>query len=72
VLDELLVTIEKEAIVRALTQAGGNKTEASELLGMTRPRLYRRLVQLGLVAEPVFSELEAPEFIEHDPKEDAS
>jgi DNA-binding NtrC family response regulator len=72
VLDELLVAIEKEAIVRALSQAGGNKTEAAELLGMTRPRLYRRLVQLGLVAEPVFNELESPEFIEQDPKQDAS
>jgi DNA-binding NtrC family response regulator len=72
VLDELLITIEKEAIVRAMSQAGGNKTEAAELLGMTRPRLYRRLVQLGLVAEPVFNELAGPEFIEQDPKEDAS
>ncbi len=69
VLDELLVTIEKEAVVRALAQARGNKTEAAELLGMTRPRLYRRLVQLGLVAEPTFNELESPEFIEQDPTE---
>ena len=40
------------------------------LLGMTRPRLYRRLVQLGLVSEgrrrPNRSQ---PEFIEHDATE---
>jgi DNA-binding NtrC family response regulator len=59
-LDDLLSNIEREAIVRALAQAGGNKTEAAELLGMTRPRLYRRLVQLGLAG---------PEFIEHEPGE---
>jgi DNA-binding NtrC family response regulator len=72
VLDELLVTIEKEAIVRAMAQSRGNKTEAAELLGMTRPRLYRRLVQLGLVEEPTFSELESPEFIEQDPTKEAT
>jgi transcriptional regulator with PAS, ATPase and Fis domain len=70
VLDELLTAIEKEAIVRALSQAGGNKSEAAVLLGMTRPRLYRRLVQLGLVAdERDESPLEQPEFIERDPTE---
>jgi DNA-binding NtrC family response regulator len=58
VLDELLANIEKEAIVRALAQTDGNKTEAAELLGMTRPRLYRRLVQLGMAG---------PEFIEREP-----
>jgi DNA-binding NtrC family response regulator len=62
VLDELLANIEKEAIVRALAQAGGNKTEAAALLGMTRPRLYRRLVQLGLAG---------PEFIERDPNDES-
>jgi DNA-binding NtrC family response regulator len=67
VLDELLAAIEKEAIVRALAQAGGNKSEAATLLGMTRPRLYRRLVQLGLAAEGSSDgQLESPEFIEHD------
>ncbi|HEX2475454.1 MAG TPA: helix-turn-helix domain-containing protein, partial [Lacipirellulaceae bacterium] len=72
VLDELLTSIEKEVIVRAMAQAGGNKTEAAELLGMTRPRLYRRLVQLGLVTEaPSERELEAPEFVEQDPADDA-
>ncbi len=33
---------------RAIARAKGNKTKAAKLLGMTRPRLYRRLVQLGL------------------------
>jgi DNA-binding NtrC family response regulator len=51
VLDELLASIEREVISRAMAQAGGNKTAAAELLGMTRPRLYRRLVQLGMAAE---------------------
>jgi DNA-binding NtrC family response regulator len=72
VLDELLAAIEKEAILRALAQSGGNKSEAATLLGMTRPRLYRRLVQLGLVREEAASEIEfeeAPEFIEHDSAE---
>jgi DNA-binding NtrC family response regulator len=50
-LDELLESIEREVITRAMAQVGGNKSAAAELLGMTRPRLYRRLVQLGLVLE---------------------
>jgi DNA-binding NtrC family response regulator len=48
VLDEFLARIERELIERAMREAKGNKTKAAELLGMTRPRLYRRLVQLGL------------------------
>jgi hypothetical protein len=67
VLDELLAAIEKEAISRAMAQARGNKSEAAELLGMTRSRLYRRLVQLGLVSEaPPESQAEQPEFVEQD------
>ncbi len=72
VLDELLVHIEREAILRAMAQAGGNKSEAAQLLGMTRPRLYRRLVQLGLVQESPFdSAKELPEFIEQDSVEES-
>lgn len=52
VLDDLLASVEMELIRRALVQADGNKTEAAQLLGITRPRLYRRLVQLGLVSGP--------------------
>ncbi|HVX59325.1 MAG TPA: helix-turn-helix domain-containing protein [Pirellulales bacterium] len=47
VLEEFLAKIERELIERALTQARGNKTKAARLLGMNRPRFYRRLVQLG-------------------------
>lgn len=50
-LDEFLARIERELIVRALSRAKGNKARAARLLGMTRPRLYRRLVQLGLEGE---------------------
>jgi len=51
VLDEYLARVETELINRAMSRAGGNKAKAARLLGMTRPRLYRRLVQLGLVAD---------------------
>jgi DNA-binding NtrC family response regulator len=60
VLDQFLASIEREVIVRALAEAGGNKTAAAELLGMTRPRLYRRLVQLGLVSESAIEFHEEP------------
>ncbi len=48
VLDEFLGRIERELIRRALGRAKGNKAKAARLLGLTRPRLYRRMVQLGL------------------------
>ncbi|MCC6123736.1 MAG: sigma 54-interacting transcriptional regulator [Pirellulales bacterium] len=47
-LDEFLERVERELIRRALARAKGNKTKAARLLGLTRPRLYRRMVQLGL------------------------
>jgi DNA-binding NtrC family response regulator len=51
VLDEFLGRVERELIDRALARAKGNKSKAARLLGMTRPRLYRRMVQLGLLRE---------------------
>jgi DNA-binding NtrC family response regulator len=50
-LDKFLAGIELELIQRALRRAKGNKTKAAKLLGLTRPRLYRRMVQLGLEKE---------------------
>jgi DNA-binding NtrC family response regulator len=48
VLSEYLGRVERELIRRALARAKGNKSRAARLLGLTRPRLYRRMVQLGL------------------------
>ena len=48
VLEEYLARVERELIRRALARCRGNKAKAARLLGMTRPRLYRRMVQLGL------------------------
>ena len=50
-LDEFMLGIERELVLRAMEQSQGNKALAARLLGMTRPRLYRRLVQLGLLGE---------------------
>jgi DNA-binding NtrC family response regulator len=47
-LEKFLTRVELELIERALKQAKGNKSQAARLLGITRPRLYRRMVQLGL------------------------
>ena len=46
-LEEFLGRVEKELIARAMRRAKNNKSKAAKLLGLTRPRLYRRLVQLG-------------------------
>ena len=59
-LTEFLESVERELITRALAQSGGNKSAAAELLGVPRPRLYRRLVQLGLIAEPAKATEELP------------
>jgi transcriptional regulator with PAS, ATPase and Fis domain len=48
VLEDVLANIEREFILRAFARAKGNKSKAAKLLGLTRPRLYRRLEQLGL------------------------
>ena len=48
-LDQLLEQVEREQIEQALSECRGNKARAAELLGMTRPRLYRRMELLGIV-----------------------
>ena len=40
--------IERDCIVRALTETGGNITRAATLLGMKRPRLSQLVKQYGL------------------------
>jgi transcriptional regulator with PAS, ATPase and Fis domain len=61
-LDEFLAEIERELIQRALKVARNNKTRAAELLGVNRPRLLRRLVQLGL-APPGLADAAAEEAV---------
>jgi DNA-binding NtrC family response regulator len=45
---ELLVTVERDHIQRALVRAGGNKKAAAKMLGLSRRALYRRLERLDL------------------------
>ena len=45
---DLLVTVERDHIQRALARAGGNKKEAAKMLGLSRRALYRRLERLDL------------------------
>lgn len=45
---DLLTTVEREHIQRALQRAGGNKKLAAQILGLSRRALYRRLERLQL------------------------
>jgi len=45
---DLLVTVEREHIQRALQRANGNKKAAARMLGLSRRALYRRLERLDL------------------------
>ncbi|MGH9173805.1 MAG: helix-turn-helix domain-containing protein, partial [Vicinamibacterales bacterium] len=47
-LEDLLQRVEKEHIERALEQCRYNKTKAAQVLGIPRPRLYRRMESLGI------------------------
>ena len=55
-LDPLLLRIEREQIELALDEAHQNKAKAAELLGITRPRLYRRMEVLGILDRDLGSE----------------
>jgi transcriptional regulator of acetoin/glycerol metabolism len=47
-LDELLTEVERRLIETALRQSRSNKSRAAEILGISRPRLYRRIKDLNL------------------------
>lgn len=42
------VEMEKKQIIRALKQAGGNRSLAAELLGIGRTTLYNKLKAYGI------------------------
>ncbi|MED5398937.1 MAG: sigma 54-interacting transcriptional regulator [Planctomycetota bacterium] len=50
-LEDVLERVEREQLGRAMQRARGNKAEAARLLGLTRPRLYRRLTQLDMLED---------------------
>ncbi len=51
-LDAILEAVEKRVIQLALKKANNNQTEAAELLGVFRTKLWRRLDVLGIPAPP--------------------
>ena len=48
-LDLVLARVERKLMEMALRRARGNKSQAAELLGISRPRLYRRMELLGMI-----------------------
>jgi sigma-54 dependent transcriptional regulator, acetoin dehydrogenase operon transcriptional activator AcoR len=47
-----LESIERDAIVQALLDNGGNKIRAARALGMSRATIYRRIHEYGIVTPP--------------------
>ena len=48
-LDAIVRNAERQALVRALDQAGGNRSAAARLLGVSRTTLYTKLEEYGLL-----------------------
>lgn len=48
-LDQVLAAVERKEIINALRKAGGRRTLAARLLGISRSRLYRRMEALRVV-----------------------
>jgi DNA-binding NtrC family response regulator len=59
-LDELLTEVERRVIETALRQSRSNKSRAAEILGISRPRLYRRIKELNLPDEDELPEDDGP------------
>ena len=51
-LEPYLEQVEREQIEEALRQCRNNRTKAADLLGIPRPRLYRRIEALGITEVP--------------------
>ena len=51
-LDPILEAVEKRLIQLALSRANNHQTEAAEMLGIFRARLWRRLEALGIPVPP--------------------
>lgn len=47
-LDRVIEEVERREILRALEIAGGQRTHAAKIMGISRSRLYRRLDALGI------------------------
>lgn len=47
-LDDHLESVEREAILNALMSAGGRRSRAAQVMGISRSRLYRRMEALGI------------------------
>ena len=60
-LDQALERLEGELIRRALDQSGGNRAAAARPLGISRPRLLRRIDQLGVDRPEGAADTERPE-----------
>ena len=63
-LDDLLTQVERRLIEGALQRARHNKSRAAELLGISRPRLYRRIKELNLPDVPEPAD-ELPSTVDH-------
>jgi two-component system response regulator AtoC len=48
-LEAIVKSAERQALVRALDQAGGNRSAAARLLGVSRTTLYTKLEEYGLL-----------------------
>jgi DNA-binding NtrC family response regulator len=50
-LQQQLAQVEEDLINRALSRTGGNKSEASRVLGISRYALLRRMQRYGMDAD---------------------
>lgn len=51
-LSSAVATVERDLVVAALAEAGGNRSEAARRLGISRAQLYRKLRALGIEDAP--------------------